>query len=367
MIEGKGMFTWKLPRCENGDPAALASVAKSAHMSHVLVKIADGTIAYHGDWGMAVDHVPEAVTALHAQGIQAWGWHYVYGDNPAGEARIAIQRIKQTGVDAYVIDAESQYEKPGKKQAAQRFMAELRAALPNFPFALSSFRYPSLHPQLPWKVFLEKCDYNMPQVYWMQAHNPGAQLTRCLREFQAMTPYRTIIPTGAAFREDGWQPTAGEILEFLRKAKDINLPAVNFWEWSAARGRVIQGAWDTIRDFRWTGEPVPMDICQQIVEALNRHDPEQMAGFYTPRAVHVTSSRTVQGIDAIKQWYAWVFNQILPEATFSLTGFSGTGSSRHYSWTAASRKAVVQNGNDTIGLVNGKIAYHYHFFTVTPA
>jgi hypothetical protein len=360
------MFTWKLPRCENGDAAAIALTAKNANFSHVLVKIADGVIAYHGDWGSNIDQVPAMVNALHAQGIQAWGWHYVYGDDPSGEARIAIRRIKQLQVDAYVIDAEEQYKKTGKIQAARRFMTELRAALPDFPIALSSYRYPSLHPQLPWKEFLEKCDYNMPQVYWMKAHNPGAQLARCLREFQAMIPFRTIIPTGAAFREHGWQPTAGEILEFIKKAKEANLPAVNFWEWSEARSGVIPGAWETIRDFSWTGEPVPKDICQQLVEALNRRDPELMVSFYTPSAVHITSARTIQGIEAIRQWYASLFNQILPNSSFTLIGFSGAGSSRHFTWTATSTSTTVQNGSDTIGLLNGKIAYHYNFFTVTP-
>jgi peptidoglycan/xylan/chitin deacetylase (PgdA/CDA1 family) len=285
----------------------------------------------------------------------------VYGDDPIGEARIALRRINQLQVDGYVIDAESQYKKPEKKEAARRFMAELRNSLPVFPIALSSYRYPSLHPQLPWKEFLEKCDYNMPQVYWMQAHNPGAQLARCMREFQAMAPYRTIIPTGAAFREHGWQPTAGEILEFLKKAKEVNLPGVNFWEWSEARSGIIPSAWETIRDFSWTGEPQPQDICQQLVEAFNQHNPELMVNLYTPTAVHVTSGRTIQGIEAIRQWYTSFFNQILPKASFTLTGFSGTGSSRHFTWTAASNTVVVQNGNDTLGLVNGKIAYHYNF------
>lgn len=365
-VAGKGIFTWKLPRCERGDVVVIASTAKSANLSHVLVKIADGIIAYKGDWGSTVDQVPAVVDALHAQGIQAWGWHYVYGDDPSGEARIAIQRIRQLQVDAYVIDAEAEYKKPGRRAAASRFMAELRSALPDFPIALSSYRYPSLHPQLPWKEFLEKCDYNMPQVYWMQAHNPGAQLARCLREFQAMTPYRTIIPTGAAFREHGWQPTAGEILEFLNTAKNSNLPAVNFWEWSQARSGVISGAWETIRDFSWVGEPPPQDICQQLVSALNRHDPDLMVKFYTPSAVHVTSARTVQGSEAIRRWYKMLFSQLLPNASFTLTGFSGTGSSRHFTWTAASSTEMVQNGNDTLGLLNGKIAYHYNFFTVTP-
>ena len=61
-------------------------------------------------------------------------------------------------------------------------MTRLRASLPTFPFALSSYRYPTLHPALPWEAFLEKCDYNMPQVYWMEAHNPSDQLVRCLRD-----------------------------------------------------------------------------------------------------------------------------------------------------------------------------------------
>jgi hypothetical protein len=366
-LEGKGMFTWKIPRCEGGNPGAIAAVAKSANLTHVLLKIADGVTAYKGDWGSSVDVVPDVVKALHAENIQVWGWHYIYGDNPVGEARIAIQRIRQLQVDGYAIDAEAQYKSPGKRAAAKRFMEDLRTALPNLPIALSSYRYPSLHMQLPWKEFLEKCDYNMPQVYWMKSHNPGAQLARCVREFQSMVPYRTLIPTGAAFREHGWQPTAGEILEFLRKAKELNLPAANFWEWSEAHGGVIPGAWETIRDFSWSGAPLPLDVSQQFAAALNKRDAQTMSGFYTPTAVHVTATRTIQGTDAIQAWYASFFNQLLPSAVFSLTGFSGTGSSRHLTWTAVSGHRAVLNGSDTLGLMNGKIAYHYTFFTVTPA
>lgn len=135
-IEGKGMFTWKLPRCENGDAAAVAATAKSANLSHVMVKIADGNIAYNGDWGSNIDQVPVIVNALQGQGIQAWGWHYVYGDDPIGEARIALRRIKQLQVDAYVIDAEGQYSKDEKKDAARSFMAELRGKPARFPDCL---------------------------------------------------------------------------------------------------------------------------------------------------------------------------------------------------------------------------------------
>jgi hypothetical protein len=35
-------------------------------------------------------------------------------------------------------------------------------------------------------------------------------------------------------------------------------------------------------------------------------------------------------------------------------------------WTALSSKAMVRNGNDTLGILKGKISYHYSFFIVTP-
>ena len=63
-----------------------------------------------------------------------------------------------------MIDVEREYKDAGKSKAAATFMNRLRAALPHIPVALCSYRFPSYHPQIPWKVFLERCDLNMPQV-----------------------------------------------------------------------------------------------------------------------------------------------------------------------------------------------------------
>lgn len=365
ILQGKGFFTWKIPKCENGNPNAIADLAQSAGLTHVLVKIADGSSAYFGEISSTVDLVPALVQALRARSIQVWGWQYVYGDNPIGEARIAIQRSQAFHLDGLVIDAEGHYKQPGKKDAAVRYMKELRTGLPTLPLALSSYRYPSLHPQLPWKEFLEKCDFNMPQVYWMQAHNPAEQLTRTVREFQALTPLRPIIPTGAAFREYGWQSTASEAVDFLRMARALNLSGANFWEWSDARSGNLPGVWEAIRDFSWSGPLVSQDICQKFVDALNARDENKMSELYMPTAVHVTAARTIQGLEAIRNWYRNYFTQILPNAKFRLTGFSGTGSSRHFTWTATSSLGSVNNGNDTLGLINDKIAYQYTFFTIS--
>jgi len=366
-LEGKGFYIWKIRNCEGGDAGAIATLARNADLSHVLIKVADGSNTYNYDWSRKVDLVPPVVQALHNQGIQVWGWQYVYGDDPMGEARKAIQRVRELDLDGFVVNAEVQYKQPGKDISARRYMGELRSALPDTPLALSSYRYPSYHPQFPWRDFLEKCDYNMPQVYWMQAHNPRTQLIRSVREFQAMSPFRPIIPTGAAFAERGWQASAGEITEFLRAAQELNLSAANFWSWDSARSGSLPGLWEAVRDYPWPSAALPKDIVEQYFTALNTKDPNRVAELYAPHGVHINATRTVKGTDAIQAWYHSLFTQILPNARFELTGYSGSGNSRHLTWTATSSMGSVQNGNDTLGLINGKIAYHYTFFTVTPA
>jgi hypothetical protein len=366
VLEGKGFYTWKIPLCEKGEISALVSATKAAGLTHVLVKIADGINPYNIDPATGVDYALLAIQALRSNGIQALGWQYCYGNNPIGEANIAIQRITQLNVDGFVIDAEEEYKAPGKKDAARRFMDQLRNSLPDLPIALSSYRYPSYHPALPWREFLDKCDFNMPQVYWMQAHNAGEQLAQSVRQFQALTPFRPIIPTGAAYREQGWQPTVEEVLDFLQTAKSLNLSAANFWEWSDARSGRLPGIWEAISDFSWTGEFVPKDICEKLILDLNSRDLDKLVGLYTPTAVHITSTRTVQGSEAIRNWYNILLNQILPNATFTLTSYSGSGNNRFFTWAANSSQGKVQNGSDTLGLADDKIAYHYSFFTASP-
>jgi hypothetical protein len=120
-----------------------------------------------------------------------------------------------------------------------------------------------------------------------------------------------------------------------------------------------------IRDFEWdSASTTPKDIAELFIAALNTHDVNQLQGLYQQDAVHVTSERTVQGLEAIKSWFSTLFTDILPGSVFNLAGFSGTGNIRQISWTASSSAGAVQNGSDTLGLRDGKIAYHFSSFSV---
>ena len=370
-IGGKGFFIWKIKKCENGDVQNIARLARQAGLSHVLIKVANGIWKYNYDWNTHEDWCPPLVEALRDNGIEPWGWHYVFGEDPVREARVAIERVKGLDLKGYVIDAEAHYKRERNRyEAAERFMSDLRKGVgKSVPLALSSYRFPSMHPEIPWNQFLMECDINMPQVYWIHSHNPEVQLNQTLLEFSSpkFKAKPPIIPTGAAFTEHGWTATAPEVQEFLDAACSLNLEAANFWEWHSARDRIPINVWETIRDYDWeSGSTLSPDIAVAYIQALNSQDIGNISRLYNDTAVHVNSTRTVTGTMALKTWYRQLINQIIPNATFTLTSHSGTGGTRHLTWTANSSNGKVLDGNDTFGLnAEGKISYHYTFFSIS--
>ncbi|NPA30690.1 MAG: nuclear transport factor 2 family protein [Chloroflexi bacterium] len=370
-LVGKGYYIWKISRCEGGDPRAIARVAAEAGLTHILVKVADGTGAYNYDWQRRRDLVPPLVQALRERGIAVWGWQYVYGEDPINEARIAVSRVQHLGLDGFVIDAEVEYK--NRHAEARTYMRHLRSGLPDTPLALSSFRYPSYHPRFPWKEFLEGVDINMPQVYWITSHNPGAQLRRTVAEFQRLRPWRPIVATGSAYPFGSWRPSVAEIREFMRTAQELDIPAVNFWEWYQTRERLPREIWQAIAEYDWGTAPPPpppppppptQDMVERYIAALNTNDADAVAALYTDHAVHVNPDGTIVGKQAIRQWYARFFRSIAPQGRFLVTQRAGEGHILHFTWQGAAAGPKVLQGRDTIGLLNDHIAYHYTYFTV---
>jgi hypothetical protein len=366
-LTGKGMMIWKIPNCEGGNASTIAKVAASAGLSHVLIKIANDTRAYNVD-STGKDLVAPVVDALRAKGIQVWGWHYVYGYDPVGEAKIAISQTKRFALDGYVIDAEIEYKLAGRDAVARTFMSELRKGLPSTPVALSSFRWPTYHRTFPYSAFLEKCDLNMPQVYWMQAHDPAYDLNRSVTEFKAVSPFRPIVPTGPAFGQDGWAPTAAEVKTFLDTAKSLDLKAANFYSWDYSRLKLLP-VWDEIAKYDWppvsTSQPVPFDPVALIFEALNSKQFEPILSIYAKNAVLVTPKQTIQGDSNIRTYFEQVIMTELKNGDFRVTSRRTNDNTIHFNWTCSSKRGNVSDGKDTIGVRNGKVIYHYCYYTIS--
>jgi hypothetical protein len=376
ILQGKGMYLWIIRRVEGGDPNAIAEAAKQAGLSHVLIKVADGRGTYntfkmqdgkeYHNAQDGVDFVPAMVAALRARGIQPWGWQYIYGRDAVAEARMAIQRVKQFNLDGFVVNAEVEFKEKGMDIPARRYMQELRAGLPNTPIGFSSFRYPSYHRPLPFEVFLEYSDINMPQVYWVGGNNPAAQLLKSLREYQSLRVWRPLLPTGAAYAEHGWTATPDQVASFINAAKEYGLPGVNFWEWYYAR-RNSAALWNPIQRADWAAGPSkPVDVSIRYIEALNSNDPVKIASLYSANGVHVNAARTLQGPQAILGWYHSLLRDTLPNGRFEITGSTQSDNIRTLTWTAQTSSGRVLDGKDSLGVQNNQIAYHYSYFTVQP-
>lgn len=245
LVQGKGFWLEELASCEGGDLQAILRTARAAGLSHVLIKIADGLRPVDVETGLLA-----LVSLLQEEGINVLGWHVVYGDDPDGEAQVAIRQCHALGLEGYVIRAGAAYERPGKEKAAQRFLHDLRLGLA-IPVALSSYRFPNFHPRFPWAVFLKHCDFHLPLVFWEAAHNAAWQLNESKRQCDALPWARPYLAVGAAYRaRSGWAPREQDILEFLDAACVLKLAAVNFFEWSACR-RELPLVWKTIADYEW--------------------------------------------------------------------------------------------------------------------
>lgn len=357
-LSGKGFFIWKIPDCEGGDIQKIAWTAHSAGLSHVIIKIANGIYDYNYDPTTLRDLVGPLANELAKYDIQTLGWHYVFGDFPLEEARAAIRQINHLPISGYVIDAEAHYK--GKQDAARIFMDELRKNFPDFPVALSSYRFPEYHMELPWKEFLSRCELNMPQVYWEQAHNPGEQLERSINTFKTMiSPFRPIFPTGAAYGTNGWEASATEILEFMNQALSLGLPGVNFWSWDYCR-KELPALWDVIASFNWPNGPGNQkDTSEKIIDCYNSRDINALLLLYQPDAVHINANRTIQGHSSLREWFELVFFPKFKDAAFHVVDISGEEQSRQFNWIAEFRDQSQINGTDTIGISAGKIIYHY--------
>ncbi len=363
-LQGKGFFIWKARDCEGGSAAGITSAARNAGLSHVILKIADGNGTANITADTHVDLLPPIVTALRGAGIQVWGWQFVYGFDPLGEAHAATQRIQQLNLDGFVIDAEGDYKLPGRAAAARTYMKELRRAFPQLPLALSSYRFPSLHAALPWKEFLAKCDYNMPQVYWEQSHNAADQLTRSVNEFKAMPNPRPVIPTAPAYKTGGWRPTENDVTQFMSTAQTLGLPAFNFFSWDECK-RDLPEIWSLMAQFGSAAPPpTSPDVPARLFDALNRRDVSAIVDLFYPDAVFICPDGTKQGADAIRDWYNHLLLDLLPNATFTLRSSDGSGDMLWVDWSADCATASVQDGRDALGVLEGKIATNYTKFNL---
>jgi hypothetical protein len=219
VCKGKGVFLWQLSKVDK--PSVLAANAKKYGVDWVTIKITDGNAPFNK--GL----VENAISEFQKNNIKVTGWSYVYGYDPKGEATAIEKYIKQYGFSEIILDVEDQYK--GKPTQASILMKQLKSSMPNIPVAICSYRFPSLHQELPWAKF-SLCDAVMPQVYWTKSNDSAGQLLQCYNEYKKFLN-KDFIPVGAAYGEYGWRPTNIQIKDFVNKCNDLSIDSFSWWEW----------------------------------------------------------------------------------------------------------------------------------------
>lgn len=255
-FDGDAMWIWLTTRSEGGSATRIAARARRAGLELVILKAGNERTQW-------TQLNPSFIRTLHAAGIRACGYHFVYGRYPIAEARLSA-KIARTGADCLVIDAESDYK--GRYRAAERYMRELRRLVgPKYPVGLTSFPYVHYHSTLPFSVFLGPggADFNVPQMYWR------AIGTSVDRVFQTTYMHnriykRPIYPLGQTWM----QPPRAQVVRFRSLAAAYGATGVSWWSWQET----------TARDFANIAAPLPArrprprDPGYPLLTALSRGD-----------------------------------------------------------------------------------------------
>ena len=265
-LNGKGFWIWILNPIQIREIVSNEDIVKTAVQSgfkHLIVKFADAARPYNVFNG--VDLASELIQMAKKAGLIVYGYQYIYlgqggRGTPVEEARMAKERMLDTGADGFVIDAEGECKAAGKGAAAD-YMAELRSGWNGKPIALSSYRFPSLHQDFPWNPFVkgflnlktllyvDGVDFLIPQVYLVGATNSAYQLQRCLTEYEKYFPGKEVIPTGSAYQENGWKSSPESIVEFAKATRTMGLSGYSFWEWANS---MRYGLFDTVANLETT-------------------------------------------------------------------------------------------------------------------
>ncbi|MHB8235272.1 MAG: peptidoglycan-binding domain-containing protein [Solirubrobacteraceae bacterium] len=219
-FDGQGMWIWYVSKSNAGNVASIVAQAHEAGVTTLFIKSSDGSSNYWSQFSA------QLVAELHANGLKACAWQYVYGTNPAGEANLGAEAAAN-GADCLVIDAEAEYE--GHYAAAQTYINDLRARVgPSYPVALASFPYVSYHPSLPYSVFLgpNGAQYNAPQMYWKDI---GVSVdTVYANTFINNRIYaRPIFPLGQTYGG----VSSSDVLRFREEASLYGATGYSFWDW----------------------------------------------------------------------------------------------------------------------------------------
>ncbi len=196
-----GKYLWILDPTDCGGMDRIVSVAQQTGYG-ICAKFHDGDPSDDAEYGFQ-EYFAFLASRCRRLGIPLIAWGYCYGDkygNLEKEAAAAALSLWR-GAQAYVIDAEAEWEIEGSHRWATRFMTAVLTAVPGAEVGVSTFWNLRWHPQFPAKAFRDAgCVAAMPQIYYRAAGRSTIAEHRTMHaiasaDFRA-AGYEAINPVG---------------------------------------------------------------------------------------------------------------------------------------------------------------------------
>ncbi|MBM3477305.1 MAG: hypothetical protein FJX75_28895 [Armatimonadetes bacterium] len=247
--QGLGVWITYAP----GSADAVVQKGQAHGVSHLWVKIADGTQDHASGSASYHPWVRSLVPAATAAGITVWSWGFIYDNPDAGRMQVAWS--KDLGCAGHCFDVEVEGQDGSAPYAnnsarARQMMSGARAeAGSDFWLGLTSYYNTRYHASTPWQALLEKCDGHCPQVY-----NAG-NVERCLRwcyEDLQKPGWPTIYPLWGSI---SGALTGAHVRQFSQVTKEHGATSCSVWEWP----EITEGAWGALAEVssHWTAAPAP--------------------------------------------------------------------------------------------------------------
>lgn len=221
ILNGKLLWVWELPQTH--DIETTVQLAKIMKVDGLVIKAFDGSNVW--------DQFEQSVQYVKNNGLKCGAWGYVYPSQVDQEIE-AVKQVMQHNPDFMVLDAEIEFDSTfsdssesiaTKHTAASQLVDGLKNIV-NVPIGLTTFAFIHDHPLFPYKTFMDKLDFIVPQIYWADMGlPPGYALNSSLQQLSPIN--KPIFPIG-----QGYSPaTAVDILQFGTACVEKSIESVSFW------------------------------------------------------------------------------------------------------------------------------------------
>ena len=230
------IVTWVATLLFTGDPEAWAKFHVSMGCKAVMFKFGNGYYPWEG--------LDLYVAAARRHGLEVWAWWYLYGSHKL-EGEIIGKAAAALGLDGVALDVEREWERgagwtqAGRETTAKRTMDGIRKYYTGL-LALCSWWHVEGNPKVPYKVFLDGCDFNMPQLYWIGRWSVKSALDVIDRSMEMYGrlfnwPASKTIPVLASFGQTYgskgtfWKATIPQMQATMDRCIEMGCPGVQWY------------------------------------------------------------------------------------------------------------------------------------------